>query len=100
MFDKSIIVNGVRCKINSYTEKRLKILAEIEKEQQEFISDNSGIRFGGIPKDKRAEWYRRKAEVFWTPEVPLTEKFFQSEDFEVSRLKETEDFFLSFVSYL
>lgn len=100
LFDKSIIVSGVAVKLRPYTEKRLKELVEVNQEIQEFVSDNPSMLITDI-KDKRAEWYKRKADILWQCDTQVLDiDFFASDDFEVSLLKESEDFFLKSAMYL
>lgn len=101
--DKYMVVSGLRVKLNPYTEKGFKALQAISDEQDKFIHDNPGIKYADIPKSKRAEWFRRKAEVMWTPDTDKGEfpkDFFLSDEFEVGRLRDTENFFVSHVTYL
>jgi hypothetical protein len=99
MFNKNIVVSGVTMTLRPYTEKRLKELIEVNTEIQEFITKNPDVTIDEI-HDKRASWYKRKADILWQSEHPLTDEFFTSEDFELSLLKETEDFFLANRLYL
>ena len=99
LFDKTIIVSGVAVKLRPYTEKRLKLLIEVNQEIQDFIKENPNTLISEIV-DKRADWYKRKADILWESEKPLDIEFFKSEDFEVSLLRETEDFFLKQPIYL
>jgi len=99
MFDKKINVSGVAMRLRPYTEKRLKELTEINQEIKDFIDANPETLVSEIV-ERRAEWYMRKASILWEPETPITLDFFLSEDFEVSLLKESEDFFLKSALYL
>jgi hypothetical protein len=100
LFDKSIIVSGVAVKLRPYTEKRLKDLIAVNEEIQKFVDENPNVLIADI-KDKRAEWYKRKADILWegTSQV-LDVEFFKSAEFESSLLKESEDFFLKNAMYL
>jgi hypothetical protein len=99
MFDNRIVVSGVTMQLRPYTERRLNQLIEVNAEIQDFISKNPDATIDQI-KDKRAEWYKRKAEILWECEHKLGIEFFASEDFELSMLKQTEDFFLANRLYL
>jgi hypothetical protein len=99
MFDRKIVVSGVVMKLRPYTEKRLKQLVEVNQEINDFIEKNPDSTLDGI-KSQRAEWYMRKASILWESDQYLDIDFFNSEDFEVSLLKETESFFLSNATYL
>jgi hypothetical protein len=99
MFNNQIVVSGVTVSLRPYTEKRLKDLVAVNMEIQEFITKNPDVTIDQI-EGKRAEWYKRKAEILWKSENPLGIDFFASEDFELSLLKQTEDFFLANRLYL
>jgi hypothetical protein len=99
MFDKKITVSGVVVKLRPYSEKRLKELVDVNQDIQEFIRANPDKSIADI-RDKRGEWFMRKASILWESEQPLDKDFFMSEDFEISLLKESEDFFLKSAMYL
>jgi hypothetical protein len=99
MFNNQIVVSGVTVSLRPYTEKRLKDLVAVNMEIQEFITKNPDVTIDQI-EGKRAEWYKRKAEILWKSDNPLSIDFFASEDFELSLLKQTEDFFLANRLYL
>jgi hypothetical protein len=99
MFDKKITVSGVVVKLRPYSEKRLKELVDVNQDIQEFIKANPDKSIADI-RDKRGEWFMRKASILWESEQPLEKDFFMSEDFEISLLKESEDFFLNSAMYL
>jgi hypothetical protein len=99
MFNKQIVVSGVTMTLRPYTEKRLKELIEVNTEIQDFITKNPDVTIDAI-LEKRAGWYKRKAEILWQCEHPLDIDFFLSDEFELSLLKETEDFFLGNRLYL
>lgn len=99
MFEKKIVVSGVVMRLRPYTEKRLKQLVDVNQEIKDYIENNPDKLISEIV-DQRAEWYMRKASILWESETPLAIDFFKSEDFEVSLLKESEDFFLRSGTYL
>jgi hypothetical protein len=99
MFNKQIVVSGVTMTLRPYTEKRLKQLIDVNTEIQDFITKNPDVTLDDI-QDKRAEWYKRKADILWESATPLAIEFFTSDEFELSLLKETEDFFLANRLYL
>lgn len=99
MFNKQIVVSGVTMSLRPYTEKRLKALLEVNNEIQDFITKNPDVTIDDI-QDKRAGWYKRKADILWECAIPLTIDFYTSDEFELSLLKETEDFFLANRLYL
>jgi len=98
-FDKRITVSGVVVTLRPYSEKRLRELTIINEEIKKFIDENPDTLIGEIA-DLRAEWYKRKAEVLWYSEQALPIEFFKDENFELSLLKESEDFFLKSAMYL
>lgn len=99
MFDRTLVVCGVTVKLRPYTEKRLAVLVEINKEIQEFIESNPDLSVKDIA-GKRASWYKRKADVLWQTPYELNEDFYASDEFESSLLKDSEDFFLKHSVYL
>lgn len=99
MFERTLIVNGITVKLRPYTEKRLAMLVEVNKEIQDFIEENPDLSVGDIA-EKRAGWYKRKADILWDAPIELKEEFFTSEDFPSSLLKDSEDFFLRHSVYL
>lgn len=100
MFDKTIQVSGVTVTLRPYTEKRLKELNEINAEISAWIEANPEATIADVPLDKKAAWWRRKADVLWAPERPLGLDFFKSDDFEAGMLKESEGFFMKGRLYL
>jgi hypothetical protein len=99
MFNNQIVVSGVTVTLRPYTEKRLKELVAVNMDIQEFITKNPDVTIDDI-QEKRAQWYKRKADILWKTDNPLSVDFFASEDFELSLLKQTEDFFLANRLYL
>ena len=100
MFDKTIQVSGVTMTLRPYTEKRLKELNQINEEISAWIDANPDATIADVPLEKKAMWWRRKADVLWAPERPLDIEFFKSEEFEASQLKESEAFFMKGRLYL
>lgn len=98
--DKEIVVNGLRVTLKPYSEKRYNQLSKFYEEQEQYFKDNPDIKVNEIPRATRAEWYRKRAEILWEPQVPYPRDFFESEEFEAGRLKDSEDFFVSRVAYL
>lgn len=97
---KTIVVNGVNIKVRPYTLAREEKLMEVGREINDFVDANPTMDMDAIPRKKRAEWWKRKADTLWEAERPLGADFFESKDFEVQYLKETEDFFLIHRYYL
>jgi hypothetical protein len=94
MFDKYTTVNGIRVKLNAYSESRFKSLRAINEEISEWINNNGNLTIADIPSDLKEKWWKTKADILWTSDVPYPEGFFASDDFESGLLKETEDAFL------
>jgi len=100
MLDKQINVNGHTVKLKPYSEKRLKLLNDINKDIQKFIDENPTLTINDVPKEKKAMWWEAKASILWEPLVPFGKGFFESDDFESGLLKDTEDFFITRRLYL
>ena len=100
MFEQKIEVSGRIVTLRPYTEKRMKLLAEVNREIADFVKDNPNMKIDDVPAKKKASWWKRKAEILWKAEPELGDDFFQDENFESSRLKESEDFFMSRRLYL
>ena len=100
MFERKLVVSGHPVTLNPYTEKRFEALEAVAKKIDDYVQEHPGITFQEIDRDKKAEWWAEKAEVLWTPDRAYPEGFFKSKDFELSKLKESEDFFLKYVTYL
>ncbi len=94
MFDKYTTVNGIRVKLNPYSEARFKKLQVINEEVMDFISANSQMTINDIPAENKEKWWRAKADVLWSSETPFPEGFFSNEDFELGLLKDSEDNFI------
>ena len=100
MFEQKMMVSGRSVVIRAYTEKRLKQLNEINKEISEFVQANPDMMIDDVPKEKRVDWWMRKAAILWDADPALGKAFFEDEDFESSKLKDTEDFFITRRLYL
>jgi hypothetical protein len=98
--DKHILVSGVRVKLKPYTERRMKMLAEIQREIDEFADKNPKMTFAEIDRSMVAKWWKAKADILWETNTPLDHKFFESEDFESSLLRDSEALFLANGQYL
>jgi hypothetical protein len=94
MFDKYTTVNGIKVKLNPYSEARFKKLQAINQEVMDFITTNSEMTINDIPDEKKESWWRAKAEILWTADVPFPEGFFSNEEFELGLLKDSEDNFI------
>jgi hypothetical protein len=94
MFDKYTTVNGIKVKLNPYSESRFKKLRDVNEQISTWINENQESTINDIPADKKEEWWRAKAEILWSADVPFPEGFFSSEDFELGLLKDSEDSFI------
>ena len=94
MFDKYTTVNGIRVKLNPYSEARFKSLRLVNDEISAWIGDNQEKTINDIPADLKEKWWKTKAEILWTPDSPFADGFFSSEDFEAGILKDSEDNFV------
>jgi hypothetical protein len=47
-----------------------------------------------MPRKVKAEFWKRKADILWISDEPLALSFFESDDFEHTKLGDTEDFFI------
>lgn len=104
MFDKRLLVSGVWVNLRPYSEKRYKNFMAVEREIREYVAKlqetEPDSTIHDIPNDKKAQWWKRKADLLWEAETPLDIKFFESDDFESSLLKDTENFFFANMMYL
>lgn len=98
--NKKIIVNGVSVTLNPFSRRRFNDLRAINAEISEYINANPDFTFADIPDETRESWWRRKAEILWTPDAPFREGFFSDEEFESSLLAETESEFYTKMVYL
>ncbi len=94
MFDKYTTVNGIRVKLNPYSEARFKKLKSVNEEISLWIDENQEKTIADIPAELKEKWWREKAEIFWSSDVSYPEGFFSSEDFEAGLLKDSEDNFI------
>lgn len=94
LYEKKIKVNGINVTLNPFSEKRFKELRAINTEINEFINTENDFTFDTLPLEKKESWWRRKADILWSSDVPFHEGFFSSEEFESSLLMESEaDFY-------
>lgn len=94
MLQDKIEISGKVFTILPYTEKRREALAKINAEIQAYIDEDPTRLFDDIPKDKRAEWWRRKAAVLLRHEGDIPDSFWTSDDFEFTLVGKVEDFFM------
>ena len=98
MLDKYIAVNGKTVRLKPYSEKRLKQLNEVNAEIDQYVKENPDVTIDQVPAKLRMGWRKRKIAILWDGE--LDDKTIESDDFESSLLKDTEDFFISRRLYL
>ena len=100
MFEKKTKVNGVIVRLIPYTEKRRSLLDQINNDINAYVTEHNNLTWEQMPRKKKAEFWKAKAEILWEPERPLGLDFFEADDFEYPILKDTEDFFLMTRLYL
>lgn len=96
MEQRLISISGKIARVNPYSEKRRKALLEVAEEVEEYINKTETIE-----NDKRAEFWKRKAEILFdfiegAPDL----SFYQSEDFELGILAWAETDFIRQRLYL
>lgn len=97
---EQIIVSGEIVRLRPYTERRMKQLIEVKVEIEAYVDKHPEMTIDEIDRKMVAKWWKRKADILWESEKELPLSFFESEDFEVTWLKKTEDFFLNSRIYL
>jgi hypothetical protein len=104
MLDKRIVVNGIGVTLSPYSEKRYKMFMQVEREIRDHVNElqekDPESTIHDIPMSKKAEWWKRKADILWQPDSPMNLDFFESDEFESSLLKDTENFFFANMMYL
>jgi hypothetical protein len=100
LFEKKTKVNNVIIKLRPYTEKRKAELDSVNADIRSYVEANPEMTFEAMPIEKKAEFWKRKADILWEPERPLDLSFFSDDDFEYPILKDTEDFFFMMRLYL
>lgn len=94
MFDKYTTVNGIKVKLNPYSEARFKKIKAINDEISEWINQNDQLTISELPNDLKEKWWRAKAEILWTADNGYPDGFFSDEEFESGILKDSEDNFI------
>ena len=100
MIDKYITVNGISVRLRPYTVKRMKQLEGINQEVDVYLEKNPGATIDDIERSQIAKWWKAKADVMWEPSAKMDEKFFESDEFESSMLRDSEALFLTNKQYL
>lgn len=113
---EQIIVNGsIPVKLHPYTELRHEKLQEVESDIDAFAKENADLAFRDMDREKKAEFWMRKAEILWEPVIDKDEKgnplnidpehwdkdekffskaFFEDKAFEYTLIRKSQDFFL------
>ena len=97
---EQITVSGRLVKLRPYTERRMKQLLDVRAEIDKYIEKHPEMTIDEIDRKLVAKWWKRKADILWESEKELPVSFFESEDFEITWLKKSEDFFLNSRIYL
>jgi len=100
LFEKKTKVNNTIIKLQPYTEKRRAQIEAVNADIRAYVEANPGLTFEEMPVSKKAEFWKRKADILWEPDRPLDQSFFEDENFEFPILKDTEDFFFMMRLYL
>jgi hypothetical protein len=74
-----------------YTEKRKEELESVQTKIKEYIDKCPNMLFDDMPIRDKAQFWKMKADILWHPVMPLS--FYESDDFEIDYLKDTEDNF-------
>lgn len=91
---RSIVISGAEFEIIPYTEARRKALEQINADIQKYIDANVEKTWDELPRQDKAEFWRRKASVLLRPLGTVSDDFYESDDFEYTRLHDVEAFFL------
>lgn len=94
MFDKKIAVSGVTVTLAPYTEKRRHALDQVNTDIRAYSEANPAQLWDDMPHKTKAEYWKRKADVLWITDQPLPLAFFESDEFEHTKLGDSEDFFI------
>jgi|DEB0MinimDraft_4_1074332.scaffolds.fasta_scaffold19803_3 hypothetical protein len=97
---EQIIVSGKIVRLRPYTERRMKQLLEVQGDINKYVEKHPDMSIDEIDRKMVAKWWKRKADILWECDEELPVSFFESEDFEITWLRKTEDFFLNSRIYL
>jgi hypothetical protein len=86
-----LIVSSHLVKVLAYTEKRREALVKVNERIEAYTVANEDMIFDIMPIEVKAGFWKAKADVLWDHELDVT--FFESEDFELELLAETEKLF-------
>jgi hypothetical protein len=92
---RTITISGAEFELIPYTESRRKRLEEINKDIQVYVEENAERAWDDLPRKDKARFWERKFDVLLKPiGAPPKSDFFESDDFEYTRLHDVESFFL------
>ena len=94
MFEKKISVSGVTVTLAPYTEKRRALLDAVNVDIRAYADEHPAQLWDDMPHKTKAEFWKRKADVLWVTDTQLPLSFFESNEFEHTKLGDTEDFFI------
>jgi hypothetical protein len=83
-----LLVSGQSVTVLPYTEKRREALAKVHRKIEAYTVANEDMVFDAMPTDVKAGFWKAKADVLWNHDFEAT--FFESDDFEVELLADTE----------
>ena len=86
-----LIVSSHTVKIIPYTEKRREALVKVNEKIQAWTMANEDMVFDAMPIDTKARFWKAKADILWDHDLDMA--FFESDDFEVELLADTENAF-------
>ena len=112
-------VNGVTVELLPYTEKRAAELNQVNADIDKYLEkSDADLKIEDVPKNKRADWWMRKAKILWQPldlhqakregDIEgrhiegefFSKDFFSWENFEYPKLRKSEIFFMTQKNYL
>lgn len=112
---EQIKVNGFPVRLQPYTEKRRKLLSDIDKDIEQYTAKVGAMKWDDMPKADKVSFWKRKAMILWEPQ-PLPDQkesdgwdaannffsddFFSDDGFEYPLLQKAEIFFLNSRVYL
>jgi hypothetical protein len=89
--------SGKMARVLPYSEKRRKVLLEVAVEIEKYLNDNEE---GTIDPKKRAEFWKRKAEILLEFDEKPSLSFYESDEFESGLLSWIEQDFIRQRLYL
>lgn len=86
-----LIVSNHAVKVLPYTEKRRDLLAKVHDKIEAYTVTNEDMVFDAMPQHVKVGFWKAKADVLWDHDFDIA--FFESDDFEVELLADTEKLF-------